>query len=241
MIHLGFDNITVQYPVYSARGMSIRNQLVRISTGGRIEREAGNTQVVTALRNVTFRLNEGDAVGLLGHNGAGKTTLLRTMAGVYYPVAGEISRSGTISTMFELGAGMDPELTGYENIIRIKAMLGVSFNQARANVAEIEDFTQLGDFLNLPVRTYSAGMAARLMFAVATSVRPDILLVDEIFQAGDQEFQDRAEQRMHTFIKAAGIFVFASHDLHLLKKHCNRFFKLEHGTLSEITLGDLPA
>ena len=146
MTHLDFHNVTIQYPVYSARGMSMRNQLVRISTGGLIEREAGNTQVVTALRNVTFSLNEGDAVGLIGHNGAGKTTLLRTMAGVYYPVAGEVRRSGTISTMFELGAGMDPELTGYENIVRIKTMLGLSFKQARANVADIENFTQLGTF-----------------------------------------------------------------------------------------------
>ena len=234
MTHLGFHNVTIQYPVYSARGMSMRNQLVRISTGGLIEREAGNTQVVTALRNVTFSLNEGDAVGLIGHNGAGKTTLLRTMAGVYYPVAGEVRRSGTISTMFELGAGMDPELTGYENIVRIKTMLGLSFKQARANVADIENFTQLGNFLNFPVRTYSAGMAARLMFAIATSVHPDILLVDEIFQAGDHGFQVKAEQRMSRLIKAAGIFVFASHDMQLLKKHCNRFFKLEHGTLTEI-------
>jgi lipopolysaccharide transport system ATP-binding protein len=239
MIHLQFDNVTVQYPVYNTRGLSIRNQLVRISTGGSIEKEAGQVQIVTALRHVSFDLREGDSVGLIGHNGAGKTTLLRTMAGVYYPVSGKISRKGQISTLFELGAGMDPDLTGYENIVRMAVMMGISPGRAKANIPEIEEFTQLGNFLQLPVRTYSSGMATRLMFAVATSVRPDILLVDEIFQTGDAEFQDKAQKRMHDFIKSAGIFVFASHNIKLLKKHCNRFLKLEHGMLWEIKETDL--
>lgn len=240
MINLTFENVTVQYPVYNTRSLSLRNQLVRISTGGSIEKEAGHVQIVTALKNISFSLKEGDSVGLIGHNGAGKSTLLRTMAGVYYPTSGKISRTGQISTLFELGAGVDVDLTGYENIIRMSVMLGISPKQAKANIPEIEEFTQLGNFLQLPVRTYSSGMATRLMFAVATSARPDILLVDEIFQTGDAEFHEKAQQRMHNFIKSAGIFVFASHNMALLRKHCNRFFRLLHGNLKEIHRENLP-
>jgi ABC-type polysaccharide/polyol phosphate transport system ATPase subunit len=239
MIHLKFENVTVQYPVYNTRGLSLRNHLVRVSTGGSIEKETGQVQIVTALKNISFSLKEGDSVGLVGHNGAGKTTLLRTMAGVYYPVSGKISRKGRISTLFELGAGMDLDLSGYENIVRMSVLMGITPKDARANIEEIEEFTQLGNFLQLPMRTYSSGMATRLLFAIATSVRPDILLIDEIFQTGDAEFQEKAQQRIHGFINSVEIFVFASHNRQLLKLHCNRFFRLEHGSVTEINKSDI--
>lgn len=234
MAVLKFENVTVQYPVYNSRSMSLRNQLVRISTGGRIESEAGHIQIVTALRQVSFDLRDGDAVALIGHNGAGKSTLLRTMAGVYHPVSGNVVRQGKVATVLELGAGMDPELSGYENIIRMGILMGLSMPEIRGKTAEIEEFTQLGNFLQLPVRTYSSGMATRLMFAVATSIQPDILLVDEIFGTGDAEFQVKAKERMELLIKSVGIFVFASHNNELIRQYCNRFFKLEHGQLLEI-------
>lgn len=214
--------------------MSLRNQLVRISTGGSIEKEAGQIQIVTALKNVSFELKEGDSVGLVGHNGAGKSTLLRTMAGSYFPTEGSITRKGRIATVLELGAGMDPDLSGYENIIRMSILLGMSVKESQQRIEEIEQFTQLGNFLQLPVRTYSSGMATRLMFAVATSTRPNILLVDEIFGAGDAEFQAKAKERMENLIQSVGIFVFASHVPALVKQYCTRFFKLEHGALDEI-------
>jgi len=236
MAILKFDNVTVQYPIYNSRSMSLRNQLVRISTGGRIESEVGHVQVVTALSLVSFELQDGDAVGLLGHNGAGKSTLLRTMAGVYHPVIGNVIRQGKVATVLELGAGMDPELSGYENIIRMGILTGLPMNEIRSKIPEIEEFTQLGDFLQLPVRTYSSGMSTRLMFAVATSSQPDILLVDEIFGTGDAEFQIKAKERMEALIKSVGIFVFASHNNELIRQYCNRFFRLEHGQLAEITL-----
>jgi lipopolysaccharide transport system ATP-binding protein len=239
MTYLNFDNVTVQYPVYNARSMSLRNQIVRISTGGRIDKEAGHVQIVTALRDVTFILKEGDAVGLVGHNGAGKSTLLRTMAGVFHPVAGQVSRRGKVATVLELGAGMDPELTGYENITRMSILMGMSEKEIWARLEDIEQFTQLGDFLQLPVRTYSSGMATRLMFAVATSTNPDILLVDEIFGTGDAEFQIKARERMESLIRSVGIFVFASHSKELIKNYCNRFFQLEHGSLKEIMASDI--
>ncbi|UAW63717.1 ABC transporter ATP-binding protein [Mycoavidus sp. HKI] len=240
MASLVFKNVTVQYPIYNSRSQSLRNQLVRVSTGGRIESEAGHIQIVTALKDVSFELKKGDAVGLVGHNGAGKSTMLRTMAGIYTPVAGEIIRQGSVATVLEMGAGMDPELTGYENIIRIAVLMGMSIAQIQKKTQEIEQFTQLGSFLNLPVRTYSAGMATRLMFAVATSTQPDILLVDEVFGTGDAEFQVKAKERMEALISSVGIFVFASHDTDLIRSYCNRFFRLEHGSVMEISTAELP-
>lgn len=239
MAHLKFENVTVQYPIFSSRGMSLRNQLVRISTGGRIEKEAGQVQTVTALNDVSFELKNGDSVGLVGHNGAGKSTLLRTMAGVYFPVAGNILRTGRVATMLELGAGMDPELSGYENIVRMGVLMGLTIPEIEGKIPEIEEFTQLGDFLQLPVRTYSTGMGTRLMFAVATSSMPDILLVDEIFGTGDAEFQMKAKERMESLVQSVGIFVFASHSPELIARYCKRVFKLEHGMLTEIDKSDL--
>jgi ABC-type polysaccharide/polyol phosphate transport system ATPase subunit len=234
MARLEFDRVTVQYPVYDVRAKSLRRHLMRVSTGGRIESEGSGIQLVTALRDASFRLRDGDSVGLLGHNGAGKSTLLRTMAGVYCPSSGSVLREGRVATVFELGAGMESELSGYENIRRMAMLLGIGKREIAARLPDIEEFTQLGPFLHLPVRTYSAGMATRLMFAVATSTSPDILLVDEIFGAGDAEFQLKAANRMEALISSVRIFVFASHDIAALKRHCRRFFRLEHGLLCEV-------
>ncbi len=238
MAQLKFDHVSVQYPIYNSRSMSLRNQIVRVSTGGLIESEAGHVQIVTALRDVTFTANNGDRIGLIGHNGAGKSTLLRTMAGIYEPASGSVIREGLVSTVLEMGAGMDIELSGYENIIRMGVLCGMSLAEIKGKIPEIEEFTQLGDFLQIPVRTYSTGMATRLMFAVATASKPDILLVDEVFGTGDAEFQHRARERMEQLIESVGIFVFSSHDHNLVKNYCNRFFRLEHGTATEIGFDD---
>ncbi|WP_417582443.1 ABC transporter ATP-binding protein [Nitrincola sp.] len=238
MAAIHFDKVTVRYPVYDSRGMSLRNHLLRISTGGIIERQTGQVQMVTALRDVSFQLKRGDAVGLIGHNGAGKSTLLRTMAGIYSPTSGNVIRQGRVATMLELGAGMDMELSGYDNITRMCLLMGESHTAIRQHLSEIENFTQLGNFLQMPVRTYSSGMLARLVFAIATSTRPDILLVDEVFGLGDAEFQIHAQQRMDALVSTVGIFVFASHFGDILKRYCNRFFRLEHGQLTECGRND---
>ena len=238
---LVFDNVTIQYPIYNSRGMSLRNQLVRVGTGGRIESEAGHIHIVTALRDASFSFRDGDAIGLVGPNGAGKSTLLRTMAGVYAPATGNVRREGRVATLFEIGAGMDSELSGYENIMRMSMLLGMNKAAIKANIAEIEEFTELGNFLSLPVRTYSAGMATRLIFAVATSIRPDILLVDEIFGTGDASFQVRAKERMERLVRSVGIFVFASHSNEMVAHYCTRFLSLDHGIVREITRNELTA
>lgn len=236
MSELTFANVTVRYPIYNSKSMSLRNQLVRIGTGGKIAGEASHIVTVTALDSVSFSLRNGDSVGLIGHNGAGKSTLLRTMAGIYEPNQGSITRVGNVATVFEIGAGMDPELTGYENIIRMGMLMGMTLKQAQSIIPDVETFTELGNFLELPVRTYSSGMTMRLMFAVATSVNPDILLVDEMFGTGDAEFQKKAKDRMQRLISNADIFVFASHDHDLLKQLCKKIIMLEHGTIKEYNL-----
>lgn len=236
MAHVTFDKVTLRYPILNSHGMSLRNQLLRISTGGLIEQEAGHSVTVTALKDVSFSLNTGDAVGLVGHNGAGKSTLLRTIAGIYHPEQGKVTCKGKVATVLEIGAGLEPELTGYENIINLGMMMGLSVSECKTITPEIEAFTGLGDFLHLPVRTYSSGMTMRLMFAVATSVTPEILLIDEMFSTGDAEFQEKSQKRIKNLITSSKIFVFASHDPKLIKKYCNRIIQLEHGTLTELDL-----
>lgn len=236
MAVLKLENVILQYPLYNSRALSLRNQLIRLGTGGRIEAEAGHVNLVTALDNVSLELRDGDAVGLMGHNGAGKTTLLRTMAGIYAPSSGRVLREGKLATVFEIGAGMDPELSGYDNIVRMGLMMGMHLGEARSKVADIENFTELGDFLQLPVRTYSSGMTMRLMFAMATSVQPEILLIDEMFGTGDVAFQEKARVRMKALISASKIVVIASHSLELLREHSRRIFRLDHGRIFENNL-----
>ncbi|MFM7011321.1 MAG: ABC transporter ATP-binding protein [Betaproteobacteria bacterium] len=211
---------------------------MRVATGGSIEKDS-RTTVITALKDVSFTLKDGDAVGLIGHNGAGKSTLLRTMAGIYPPSSGKVLCQGKTSTVFEIGAGLDPELSGYDNIIHLGMMMGLSYSEAKALTPDIEEFTELGDFLQLPIRTYSSGMTMRLMFAVATAVTPEILLLDEMFSTGDAGFQEKSQSRIHKIIEGSKIFVFASHDMELIKKYCNRVFKLEHGQLMEVPVETL--
>ncbi len=239
MAHLHFDHVTIQYPIYNSRTQSVRHQLMAIGTGGRLGRDGSKVTTVTALSDVSFHLTDGDRVGLIGHNGAGKTTLLRTMAGIYPPAGGTIRREGRTSTIIEVGSGMDVELSGYENIRRMGLLLGLSQAEIDRVLPDIEAFTDLGDYLHMPVRIYSSGMTTRLMFAVATASRPEILLVDEMLGAGDADFQKRAEQRMTDLIHAASIFVFASHSHDLIRRFCKRVFRLEHGTLTEVPLDSL--
>ncbi|HQT42824.1 MAG: sugar ABC transporter ATP-binding protein [Halothiobacillus sp. 20-53-49] len=234
MARLVFENVSVRYPIYNARAQSLRHQFMRIATGGRIAAEAGHTVSVTALDEVSFELNSGDSIGLIGHNGAGKSTLLRTMAGIYTQDSGRIIREGRIATVLEIGSGMDPELSGYENILRMGMLMGMSLKEARSKIPEIEEFTELGDFLNLPVRTYSSGMTMRLMFAVGTSFQPEILLVDEMFGTGDAGFQEKAKARMHDLIANAEIFVFASHDHVMLGNLCSSVYELKHGKMTHL-------
>jgi lipopolysaccharide transport system ATP-binding protein len=233
-----FDNVTIEYNIYNTRSFSLRNKLVESVTGGFIRRGI-NTSVVTAVKNASFSLKTGDRVGIVGGNGAGKTTLLRAMAGIYPPIKGKVQITGSVATIIDIGAGMDEELSGIQNIYRLALLRGVKLADIEDKIGDIEEFSGLGAYLKLPIRTYSSGMKIRLMFAVATMTNPDILLIDEMFSTGDADFQIKATARIENNIEKSQVFIFASHDLSLVKKYCHRIFQMAHGFITEIASKDL--
>ena len=227
---ISLDGITVNFPVYSGGGRSLKKTLVAIGTGGRITTGGGRVSV-EALKDISLRLEHGDRLALVGHNGAGKTTLLRVMAGVYEPTLGHVQVTGRVSTIFDFTLGLDFDATGYENIVLQGMLLGMNKRAVSALTDEIGAFTDLGGYLDMPIRTYSAGMLTRLAFSVATAIDPEILLMDEWIAAGDAEFFQRAESRLQALVERAGILVLASHNAALLRRYCNKGAWLEHGQL----------
>lgn len=187
-----------------------------------------------ALSNISIRLEEGDRLGVIGHNGAGKSTLLKVMAGIYPVTSGSYESSGHICPMFELATGFEMEMTGRENIHVRGMLLGLSIKEIEERFDEIEDFCELGDFLDCRVKTYSSGMFMRLAFAVSTSFNPEILLLDEIVGAGDATFYAKAKKRMDTFVGRGKLLVFTSHNMHLIRHYCNRVALLSHGQIEMI-------
>jgi len=228
-------NVTVDYPIYGASTRSFR-QAIFARTGGLIRREGERHQrvVVRALEDISFRLEHGDRLGLVGHNGAGKSTLLRVLAGVYEPVSGEITVDGRVSPLFDAAPGLDGDDTGYENIKTCGMYLGMTKAELAAKLPSIVEFCELGNYLALPVRTYSQGMITRLGFAIATSIDPDILLLDEGLATGDARFAQRAEERMTSFINRASILVLASHSVAMIKDVCNKAALMRNGCLAAV-------
>ncbi|HTI86461.1 MAG TPA: ABC transporter ATP-binding protein [Alphaproteobacteria bacterium] len=235
MASIVVKNVVLDYPIYGASHRSFRTALLG-RTGGLIRQESGRQHrvVVRALDDVSFTLDHGDRLGLVGHNGAGKSTLLRLLAGVYAPVSGEVITEGRISPLFTAAPGIDIEDTGYENIRTCGMFLGMSREEIAAKTPEIAEFCELGDYLNLPVRTYSAGMMTRLAFAIATSIDPGILLLDEGLGAGDARFAARAEKRMMELINRSSIMVLASHSDAMIKDVCSKAALMESGRLIAI-------
>jgi ABC-2 type transport system ATP-binding protein/lipopolysaccharide transport system ATP-binding protein len=225
------DNVVVSFPIYDQSSRSLKKRIFSATTGGRIESnsQSGKISVVQALDGVTLSFDHGDRVGLVGHNGAGKTTLLRVLAGIYEPTIGTARIEGHAAPLFDVSLGMDPESTGYENIVLRGLFLGLSHKEIESRVDEIAEFTELGNFLNLPIRTYSTGMRMRLAFAVSTSIEPDILLLDEGIGAGDAAFLDKANKRLKDFTKKAAIIVLASHSEGLIRQMCDKAILMEHG------------
>jgi len=184
---------------------------------------------VEALKNINLDIGHGERVGLLGLNGAGKSTLLKVMAGIYPPVAGHVERSGHVCPMFEFATGFEMNQSGWDNIRIRGLLLGMSPAEIESKLHEIAEFTELGEFLSYPVRTYSTGMFIRLAFAVSTSINPEILLLDEVMGAGDIRFAEKAKKRMFEFMEQGKILVFSSHNFDLLKTYCSRTILLEKG------------
>lgn len=226
-------DLTLRFPVFGADARSLKKHLVNVAVGGRFSRLAGVTEV-TALSAVNLELRSGDRLGLVGHNGSGKTTLLRALAGAYEPDEGAVEVNGRIGALLNLGVGVDPSASGLQNI-RLQAKIsGMSRTEIDAKFEQMAAFTGLGAFLAMPVKTYSAGMQARLAFAVLTAIEADVLLMDEWIAVGDAAFQEQASQRLRALVERSGILVLASHDHDILRHYCNKVMRMESGIASEI-------
>lgn len=225
--------LTIRFPVFGADAKSLKKHVAGVVVGGKLSAYA-RVHEVTALSDINLELRAGDRLGLIGHNGSGKTTLLRALAGAYEPDGGEIEVHGRIAALLDLNLGIDPLASGLENI-RLRGLLaGMNRRQIAERIDSIAAFTGLGDFLRLPVKTYSAGMQARLAFATATAVEADVILMDEWIAVGDSDFKQRARQRLLNLIERAGILVLASHDLELIKLYCNKVVRLDAGRASPV-------
>jgi ABC-2 type transport system ATP-binding protein/lipopolysaccharide transport system ATP-binding protein len=231
MAHISIENLTVEFAIFGARGRSLKNQIISHATGGRVMSGDRDIIVVRAIDGLNLEINDGDRIGLVGHNGSGKTTLLRVLAGIYKPSGGAITIEGQVGALLDPTAGMDSESTGIENIYLRGYMLGMSRREIAAKLDDIAEFSELGDFLALPMRTYSAGMFARLAFAVSTAAHKDILLIDEGIGAGDAAFRKKAQQRIESLFDSTPIVILASHSEELISEFCNRRLLMEHGVL----------
>jgi ABC-type polysaccharide/polyol phosphate transport system ATPase subunit len=230
------SDVSVDIPVYDVAGSSLRRALLGRAVGGRFA-ESGTHVVVKALKNITFDAHDGDRVGLVGQNGSGKTTLLRVLSGVYPPTTGSVSVSGRVSPMFDTNLGMADDATGFENVRISGALWGLTRRQIDASMDDIIQFTELGDYLKMPVRTYSQGMHLRLAFAIATLREPDILLLDEVIGVGDAGFYQKAFARLLNLVQKSRILFVASHANEMIRRLCNKAIWLHKGSL--IIYGDV--
>jgi len=223
-------NAYVDFPIFDAKTRSLKKAFLG-KAGGAIGRNDSDVVVVEALKDITLSLKQGDRVGLVGHNGAGKSTLLRLLSGIYEPTRGTARVRGRVAPVFDLGVGMDPEISGYENIIIRGMFMGMTRKQMLAKVDEIADFTELGEYLNMPLRTYSTGMRVRVALGVVTSIDPEILLLDEGIGAVDADFMKKARTRLQALVERSGILVFASHSNEFLAQLCDRAMWIDHGQI----------
>jgi ABC-type polysaccharide/polyol phosphate transport system ATPase subunit len=233
------SDVTIDFPIYGSH-RSWRHDLFGGTAGGAIVRgRTAKQQVVRALDGITLSIEEGDRLGLVGRNGAGKSTLLRALAGVYAPTSGRLVVDGHISSLFTTAPGLDVDDTGSENIVTCGLFLGMSRAEIARKTSEIEALSELGEFLSLPVRTYSAGMMTRLGFAIATSLDPEILLLDEGLGAGDAKYAERMTHRVTSLVERSSILVLATHADSLIREMCNKAVLLEQGRV--VMAGDIDA
>jgi ABC-2 type transport system ATP-binding protein/lipopolysaccharide transport system ATP-binding protein len=231
MASISLSNASVEIPVFAVGNNSLKTTLLRKAVGGKFA-QAGTNLIINALNNVSLELRDGERVGLVGHNGAGKTTLLRVLAGVYPPTSGSVQVVGRVSPMFDISLGMSPDATGIENIRVCGALWGLSGSEIDGGIDDIAEFTELGDYLKIPVRTYSAGMLLRLSFAIATLRQPEILLLDEIIGVGDASFQAKAKARLQKIVSRAQILVVSSHSDAIIRDLCEKAIWLDKGSVA---------
>ncbi|WP_410658491.1 ABC transporter ATP-binding protein [Amycolatopsis sp. lyj-112] len=231
MVSIDVHNAYVDFPIFDAKTRSMKKKVLG-KVGGKIG-TATKVPIIEALHDVTLSLKQGDRVGLVGHNGAGKSTLLRLLSGIYEPTRGSARISGKIAPVFDLGIGMDPEISGLENIIVRGLFLGMTAKQMEARIDDIAEFTELGDYLQMPLRTYSTGMRVRLALGVVTSIDPEILILDEGIGAVDAAFLNKAKDRLKDLVKRSGILVFASHSDEFLFELCDTAIWMDEGHVKQ--------
>ena len=231
MALIDFQSVCVDFPIFNSSGRSLKKRLMRVATGGQLTEDAVGVVVIRALDNLTFKIHDGERVALLGHNGAGKTTLLRVLSSVYAPTSGSAVIQGKLGSLIDISLGIDPEASGVENIYIRGRLLGMSAAEIKEKTPEIVEFSELGDFIEMPVRTYSTGMHMRLAFTISTTLRPEILLMDEWLSVGDEGFKHKAEARMKEVVQSTSILVVATHSRELAMHTCTRALWLEHGKI----------
>lgn len=231
MAFISLNNVCVDIPIFNSQGRSLKKTVMGIATGGKIGLTESGKTVVRTLDRISFSVSARERIGLIGHNGAGKSTLLRVLSRVYTPTCGSIVIDGDIGSLIDISLGIDGEATGIENIFLRAALLGIPKKKVIQELDSIIEFSELGDFIQLPVRTYSTGMHLRLAFAVSTMINPSILLMDEWLSVGDKSFQQKAERRLNELIERSNILVIASHSKELIERCCTRVLWLEHGSI----------
>lgn len=229
------NNVSLDIPIFDVN-RSFRKKMLQICTGGKIIQDNNKTNNVSvrALEDISLHFKKGDRIGLVGHNGAGKSTLLRVLAGIYKPTSGNIRKEGKITSLFNIAVGLDAEDSGIENIKKMGAYLGMSPKEINAKREDIIEFSGLGDFIYLPVRTYSVGMQFRLSFSLVTALEPQILLLDEGLGVADAEFTKSANSRLEAFYNRLEVLVLASHSDDLIKQLCNKAVLLEQGSIKAV-------
>jgi lipopolysaccharide transport system ATP-binding protein len=234
MANISLHQASVVLPIFNSSSRSITNTLVSAATGGALTAQKGGHISIEALKNLDLEIVSGDRLGIIGHNGSGKSTLLRLLSGIYEPSSGKITRSGSISSLVDISLGINPESTGRENIFLRGKLMGLSKKEIDEKIDEIIEFSELGDYINLPVRIYSSGMLLRLAFSVSTSITADILIMDEWLSVGDGAFAERASNRLRELVDSSEILVIASHTKSLIEETCNKVVWLEHGVIKKV-------
>jgi len=224
-------NATVDFQIFNATSRSLTSKMLNTATGGELDSDASGRVFVRSLDSLNIVIEEGERVAIVGHNGAGKSTLLRVLAGIYRPTQGEARIGGEVSTLMDISLGLSSDMTGRENILLRAALFGISKQEAQSRLEEVIEFSELGNFIDVPVRTYSSGMSLRLAFSVATMMRPNILIMDEWLSVGDDSFARKAEIRLLEMVMSSQILVLATHSREMLDKLCTRAIWLEHGKI----------
>ena len=231
MAEIQFKEVSIAFPIFNAESRSLKNKVLSLSTGGKLGLNAKGVAEIRALDHINFNFKNGERIGLIGHNGSGKSTLLRALSGVYTPQHGSIKIQGETTSLIDISLGINAEFTGRENILIRGSLLGLTRKQIEERTDEIIAFTELGEFIDMPLRTYSSGMQLRLAFAISTTITPEILLMDEWLAVGDENFKHKAEERMQKLADKSSILVIASHSKEQILKVCNRVLWLEHGNI----------